>query len=144
MRRTFHASRHLAAPPATVWAVLSDVAAWPEWTPTVDSVERLDAGPFGAGSRARVRQPKLAAAVWEVTEWVDGERFTWVSHTPGVTTTGRHEVAAQDGGCRVVLSIEHTGPLSAVASLVWGRLTQRYVETEAQSLERRVRGASTA
>jgi uncharacterized membrane protein len=144
MSRVFTTTRSIDAPAAQVWSVLSDVGRWPEWTPTVDSVERLDAGPFGVGSRARVRQPRLAAAVWEVTEWVDGERFTWVSHTPGVTTTGRHEVAAQDGGCRVVLRIEHTGPLSAVASLVWGRLTQRYVETEAQSLDRRVRGAAAA
>jgi hypothetical protein len=124
--------------------VLSDVAGWPGWTPTVESVERLDDGPFGLGSRARVQQPRIPAAVWEVTELAEGERFTWVSRTPGVMTVGRHEVAAEDGGSRVTLSIEQSGPLTGVAALFWGRLTQRYVETEAESLDRRVRGTTPA
>ncbi len=124
--------------------MLFDVACWPEWTPTVDSVERLDQGPLQVGSRAKVRQPKIPPAVWEVTELVDGRRFTWVSRTPGVTSVGRHEVVAEDGGCRVTLSIEQTGLLSAVAALLWGRLTQRYVETEAESLDRRVNDSTVA
>lgn len=144
MSRLFTVTHHVASPPAEVWAVLSDVERWPDWTPTVESVQRLDDGPFGVGSRARVRQPKLRPAVWEVSELVDGERFTWLSRTPGLTTVGRHEVAAEDGGCRVTLSIEHSGALSGVAALFWGRLTQRYVQTEAQSLDRRVSGPTTA
>ncbi|MGN6301753.1 MAG: SRPBCC family protein [Angustibacter sp.] len=143
MNRVFEVTRHVAASPAQVWSLLSDVAGWPGWTPTVDRVERLDDGTFGVGSRARVRQPRLRPAVWEVTELVDGERFTWVSRTPGVTTVGRHEVVADDDGSRVTLSIEQTGPLSAVAALFWGRLTQRYVDTEAESLARRVSGSTS-
>jgi uncharacterized membrane protein len=144
MSRLFETSRHVAAPATDVWSVLSDVNGWADWTPTVESVERLDAGPFAVGSRARVRQPKIPAAVWEVTELVDGERFTWASRTPGVMTVGRHAVLAEDGGSRVTLSIEQSGPLAGVAALVWGRLTQRYVETEAESLDRRVRGTASA
>jgi len=51
----------IAAPPGGVWAVIADVERWPEWTPTVTRLQRLDRGqrstlaaaaPPGAGSGA--------------------------------------------------------------------------------------------
>lgn len=140
MPRFFETSHHIDAPVEAVWAVLFDVARWQEWTPTIDSVERLDDGPFVVGSRARVRQPKLPRAEWEVTEVVDGRSFTWEATGPGMRTIARHEVVPDADGCRVTLSIEQTGPMGAVAALVWRRLTQRYIELEAESLDKRVTG----
>ncbi len=140
MGRLFETSRHIDAPPRSAWAVLFDVARWPEWTPTVDRVERLDDGPFRVGSRAEVRQPKLPRATWEVTEVVDGRSFTWESTGPGLRTVARHEVVPDAAGCTVRLSIEQSGPGGAVAAVVWRRLTQRYIELEAESLDKRVRG----
>ena len=140
MPRFFETSRHIDAPVEAVWAVLFDVARWQEWTPTIDSVERLDDGPFVVGSRARVRQPKLPRAEWEVTEVVDGRSFTWEATGPGMRTIARHEVVPDADGSRVTLSIEQTGPMGAVAALVWRRLTQRYIELEAESLDKRVTG----
>ena len=138
MSRFFQTTKHIDAPPARVWEVLYDVARWPEWTPTVDSVERLEDGPLVVGSRARLRQPKLPQAEWEVTEVVDGRAFTWEAHGPGMRTIGRHEVTPDGTGSTVTLSIEQTGPMGAVAAFVWRRLTQRYVELEAESLAARV------
>lgn len=138
MPRIFETERHIDAPTETVWEVLFDVARWPEWTPTVDSVERLDDGPFKVGSRAELRQPKLPRAVWEVTEVVDGRSFTWEATGPGMRTIGRHEVVPDGDGSQVRLSIEQTGPMGAVAGFLWSRLTQRYVELEAESLDTRV------
>jgi uncharacterized membrane protein len=40
-----------------VWAVTVDVERWPEWSPTVTSVTRLDDGPLRRGSVARLEQP---------------------------------------------------------------------------------------
>jgi hypothetical protein len=53
-------------------------------------------------------------------------------------TIARHEVVPDGAGSKVTLSIEQTGPMGAVAALVWRRLTQHYIELEAESLEKRV------
>jgi carbon monoxide dehydrogenase subunit G len=138
MPRLFETSRHIDAPTQPVWEVLFDVARWSEWTPTIDSVKRLEDGPFQVGSRAEVRQPKLPRAVWEVTEVVDGRSFTWEAKGPGMKTIARHEVVPDGDGSEVRLSIEQTGPMGAVAAMLWRRLTQRYIELEAESLDKRV------
>lgn len=144
MQRYFETTRHIEAPPPMVWAVLVDVARWPEWTPTIDRVERRDQGPFEVGSRAEVRQPRLPRAEWEVTDLVDGRSFTWEATGPGMRTIARHEVVPDGTGSMVTLSIEQAGPMGAVAAFVWRRLTQRYIELEAASLDARVTGRSPA
>jgi len=144
MSTLFKTTRHIDAPTRPVAEVLFDVARWPEWTPTIDDVERLDEGPFRVGSRARVRQPKLPKAEWEVTEVVDGRSFTWEATGPGMRTIARHEVVPDGDGSRVTLSIEQTGPMGALAARVWRGLTQRYIELEAASLDSRVTGKPSA
>jgi hypothetical protein len=59
-------------------------------------------------------------------------------------TIARHEVVPDAAGSKVTLSIQQTGPLGAVAALVWRRLTQRYIEIEAESLDKRVTRAPAA
>jgi len=142
MSRFFETTRHIDSLPQPVWDVLFDVAHWPEWTPTIDSVERLDDGPFQVGSRAKVRQPKLPQASWEVSEVVAGRSFTWVAKGPGMKTIARHEVVPDGSGSKVTLSIEQAGPFGAVAATLWRRLTQHYIELEAESLDKRVTRAS--
>lgn len=141
MQRFFETSRHIDSSPDLVWAVISDVARWPEWTPTIDRVERLDEGPLRVGSRAKVWQPKLPKALWEVTEVVDGRSFTWEATGPGMRTIARHVVTPEASGATITLSIEQTGPMGAVAATVWRKLTQRYIELEAESLDKRVTAA---
>ena len=93
----FDHSSTIQAAPERVWEVFSNVERWPDWTPTVDSVERLDAGRIHVGARTRIRQPKLPVAVWEVTELKEGEYFEWVSKAPGIKTTGGHRVVSTFG-----------------------------------------------
>ncbi len=125
----------VAASPARVFRALTEVEHWPDWTDSVTSVERLEEGPLAVGSRARIVQPKLQTAVWQVTELGD-DHFTWESRRPGLVTTGRHVVEPDGDGTAVTLEIEHTGPLSRVAGALTKRLTQRYLEMEGAGLQR--------
>jgi hypothetical protein len=124
------------APPHRVLEVLFDVERWSEWTSTVTGVRRMDSLAFGVGSRARVQQPKLRAAVWQVTE-LDTKGFTWVTRSPGLRITGRHYVEENELVSRVTLSLEFSGFLSPLAARLYGNLTKQYLATEAHGLKKR-------
>ena len=116
----------------------ADVERWSEWTPSVTRVERLDSGPLDVGSKARVKQPRLPTAVWEVTELEPDKVFTWVAGAPGVRTTGIHRVAATgDETCRVTATLLQEGPLGHVVGLLSTRLTRRYLQLEVHGLKAR-------
>ena len=132
----------IATPPDRVWAAMADVERWPAWTASVTRVERLDRGPFGVGSRARVRQPGFPAAVWTVTALEPGRSFAWRSAVPGLTSVAVHRVdPAGDNASRVTLAVTWSGPLAPVIRLLAGKRSRRYVELEAQGLKRRSEGA---
>jgi len=126
------------APVEHIWSVLLDIERWPEWNPTVTSLERLDAGPLTVGSRARVRQPKLRPAEWRVTELdADARSFTWITRSPGVQVMGGHRVETTGDGSRVTLSIRFSGLLAPLVARLARSLTQQYITSEAKSLKRR-------
>lgn len=126
------------APADDVWAVLSDVERWPEWTPSMRVVERLDDGEFRVGSSARIKQPALPRVVWTVTEVVPGRSFTWEARSGGVHTKGVHTVEADGDASRVTLGIDQRGPMSWLVTLLYARRTKRYVAMEAEGLRSRV------
>ena len=135
----------IAAPQGQVWAVMADVERWPEWTASVTRVERLDRAPFGVGSRARIRQPRFPAVIWTVTALEPGRSFEWQATTPGLLSVGVHGVdAAGDHASRVTLSLTWSGPLAPVIRLLFGNLSRRYVEMEAQGLKRRCEAAQAS
>jgi uncharacterized membrane protein len=127
----------IQAPPARVWQVMSDVEAWPSWTASVTSVELLDDGPLRVGSRARIRQPRLPVATWQVTELVPGSWFTWVARGPGLRTTGRHEVGAAGDWSTATLTLDQQGLLGGFMGRLTRDLTERYLRLEADGLKRR-------
>ena len=135
--RTFSTAIDIQAPPERVWAVWSDVERWPEWTPTMVRIERLDRGLFGPGSRARVRQPKMPAFVWTVTNLDEGRRFTWTTRSPGVVVTAHHAIEPLQGGSRATMSIEYDGPLGGLVAWLTGGMNDRYLRLEAEGLKRR-------
>ncbi len=136
----YEVSVEIDATPDQVWRVLTDVERWPEWTPSVTRVERLDEGPFQVGTTTRIKQPKFPPAVWRVTELEPGQSFSWTARGPGVTTLAGHRIAPRSNGAEVTLSIRQTGPLAWLAGLITARLTKRYVRTEANGLKRRSEG----
>ena len=136
--RTFQTAIDIAAAPSRVWAVMSDIERWHEWTASITSVRRLDAGPMRVGSKAHVKQPKLSGSVFEVTAWTPERGFDWVTKRPGVTGLGRHLIEPTAGGSRVTLLVTFSGPLTGLIALFFGRLTDRYIQMEAEGLKRRV------
>ena len=136
--RTFETTIDIDASPARVWAVMSDIERWHEWTASITSVRRLDAGPMRVGSKAHVKQPKLSGSVFEVTAWTPERGFDWVTKRPGLTGLGRHIIEPSAGGSRVTLAVVFSGPLTGLIALFFGRLTDRYIRMEAEGLKRRV------
>ncbi|GAA0220572.1 hypothetical protein GCM10009527_015970 [Actinomadura nitritigenes] len=131
----FEIAVDIDATPETVWNLLKDVERWPDLTASMNRVELLDA-PLREGARARVHQPGLPAAVWTVTTFTENENFTWRSRSPGVTTTGGHEVLPRpSGGSTLRLTLDQSGPLAPLIALLMGSRTRRYVTMEANGLK---------
>jgi uncharacterized membrane protein len=136
-------SIEIAAPPDRVWTIFSDVERWHEWTASITSVTRLDDGPFGRGSRARVLQPQLRPAIFEVTEFNPGRNFTWETSNGGIKAVARHVVEPAPLGTRVTISIDFRGwPLIFLGWWI-RRLTTRYFILETEGLKRRSEADTT-
>jgi uncharacterized protein YndB with AHSA1/START domain len=133
----FGISIEIPAPPERVWAVMADEERWHEWTSTVTSIERMDKGPLVVGSRARIRQPRLPAAVWEITEVRPGRGFTWMTRSPGVRVVAEHGVEPAGDGSRATLSIRFSGPLGPLVARLTRRLNEEYLAIEANGLRAR-------
>jgi uncharacterized protein YndB with AHSA1/START domain len=124
------------ASPAAIWQVLADVERWPTWTPTVLNVEPLTRDGFRIGAKYRVTQPRLRPGVYEVTERVPHQAFTWVQKAPGATMIADHRLTASDGsGTEVELSFSTEGLLGAILGSMNAKTIADYVKTEAKSLK---------
>ncbi len=134
---SYQTSLTINAPAERVWATMSDVQRWPESTPTVTSVTPLDDKPFGVGSRALVKQPKIPPLVWTVTEYEPLRGFNWQATGPGSVTVGRHWLTPGPGDAvTVTLGIERRGPLAWLVNWLYGGLTRDYVDKEIAGLKR--------
>jgi uncharacterized membrane protein len=141
-------TRVIDAPADVVWQLTADVTAWPEYMPTVQSVERLEEGPLRAGARAMIKQPGQRRALWTVTELTPGRTFSWESRRRGMTMTGSHRVDPEGAGSRNTLTITMSGPLTPVLGPLLGPLMRRVLRTEnacfAERAEHRARRAPQA
>lgn len=138
MMKDFSVSVQVAASPDRVWQVMSDIERWHEWTPTVISITRKDAGPLRVGAVAHIRQPKLPPTDWTVTSLDQGRGFEWRAKSPGVKVTARHSVEPHiGGGTRATLSIQFNGVLGGVIGRLTSGLNRRYLALEAEGLKRR-------
>lgn len=135
--RQFSISIDINANADRVYAVMADIERWHEWTPSVTSIKRLDAGPFVVGSRAVIRQPKFPPALWTVSA-IDGKRsFSWVSRAPGITVTARHAIDTVGRVSRATLSLRYEGLLGGLLARMTRRITNRYLALEANGLKER-------
>jgi uncharacterized membrane protein len=140
----FEKSIDIDAQQQRVWAVLSDLEAWPRRIETVDVVELLTPPPVTQGSRVRLRQPKLPEGMWDITVWDAPSYFEWSQKSGGITSVAGHRVEALDEGrSRLTLSLDMQGLLIPVIALFYKGLTNRYMNIEAESIKRAAESAET-
>lgn len=129
---------HIDAPPDRVWQVMIDVERWPEWTGSVRSVERLDEGPFGLGSEARLRiRGAPTPSVWRVTGFTEGQSFTWESDAGGVHSRASHVIDPEGDGSRVTLTVTNSGWPATLMMPYLAWIGRRNLRLEAEGLKRR-------
>jgi hypothetical protein len=119
-----------------VWELTEDVERWPQLTPTITSVERLDGGPLRLGATARIKQPRQRPAVWTVIELDPPRRFAWATRVFTITMTGSHEIEPTPSGCRNHLAVELTGFGSTVFGKLFGRQLAAAIATENQGFKK--------
>ncbi len=125
-----------SARPDVVWRVLADVEHWNSWTPTILEVKPLTTKGLVAGAQYRVTQPKLRPTVYEVTECVPNERFTWVQKVAGGALIADHRLIATNAQTEVELSFSSNGLLASFVSALFWKIIREYVASEARSLKR--------
>ncbi len=134
--RDFSISVEIKATPQRVWEVLSDAERWPEWTPSVTSVELLDK-PLAVGGRATIRQPELPPAKFKITAFDSGKSFTWATGIPGIVfVRAHHSVEPAPQGARATLRLRFDGLLGGFLGKKMKELNNRYLAMEAAGLKR--------
>ena len=119
----------IAAPSETVWALTLDVEGWPEVTPTMTEITRLDDGPLAVGSQARVKQPAQRARVWTVTR-LDPNHYEWDAKMGPIRMRGGHHVTPTDTGCTNLLALDLEGLGSGLFGLVAKRTLAKALQQE--------------
>ena len=108
---TFEHSQTTSAGVAEVFALLSDVAGWPEWNAGVESVS-LD-GPFVAGTRGVMAMPGQEPLSFRLI-WVDPQKgFEDETDLPdaGVVVRVRHTIdVLPKGGTGIIYRATIDGP----------------------------------
>ena len=131
----FETTVEIAAPPDRVWGILADVDRWPDMSPSITRVERVDGTALAAGAQFRIKQPRMAAMTWRVTAFDPGRSFEWETDNPGIRTVGTHKLRETVSGTEVTLGIEHSGLLAPIIGRLTERRTRRYVGMEAAGLK---------
>ena len=114
-------SRTVAAPPDEVWRLLVEVEQWPRWGPSISEVQLDHIGDrIRAGSTGMVVPPIGVPLPFRVTDFVDGERWSW--RVAGIPATS-HRVEAVGAGTRVSFGVPPWAPAYlAVCALALRRL----------------------
>jgi uncharacterized protein YndB with AHSA1/START domain len=125
------------AAPERVWAVMTDVERWPEWTATVAEARRLDDGDFAVGSKTRLKQPRVPKLTWTVSAMEPGRSFEWRARAPGVSTVAGHRILQEGTGSLVTLWVDQGGLLVKLMRGRFAGMAEEYLQIEAEGLKRR-------
>lgn len=99
-------SREIRCPVGSVWTILTRVAAWPEWGPTVAGAT-VPSGVVGPGSSGTVRTVVGLTLPFSITGFEEGRSWAWsVAGIPATT----HHVRPTADGCVVTFTVPWWAP----------------------------------
>ncbi len=138
------ARRVVPCDPALAWRVVSDIAAWPAWVDSIESVatehEKAESeqdvliGPAGY----RITQPPLPSALWTITRWEEGACFQWESRGVSTVVSERFELIEVSNGTSISIDVTWSGPTTWFARAAFGPVRQRYAGAQLAALANRV------
>jgi hypothetical protein len=143
--RTTTTSIEISAGADTVWSILMDFSAYPEWNPFIVQIEGVPE--IGERLGARLRPPGGRAMTFKprVTEREDGRFFQWLGSVGfrGIFD-GRHSfrVTPTEHGVRFEQSEQFTGILSPLLFRIYGERTEEGFRAMNEALRERAEAAS--
>ena len=123
------------APIETIWDITVDIERWPEWTTSMKSIRKQEAGPLAVGSVARVEPAGGTTSDWTVSELQPLLRFTWATKVRGVSVVALHRMEAIPGGTRMTLELDYSGFLARLFNFQIRRTFVRNLEVESQGMK---------
>lgn len=97
------------APRSTVWANTVNIAAWPEWLPTVTYARVDDGASLQEGSVFLLKQPLQPERQWRLTKFEPGRLVQWEAGSGTTWFRATHELQVRSGKVRNALSLEVDG-----------------------------------
>ena len=110
----------VAAPPATVFAVTTEIGSWPETIRAIEHVEILTPGPVGVGTRFRETRTmfgKTATEEMTVAELDPPHRLVLTAYNHGTAYRAEHVFAREGDGTDLTLTFAGV-PQSLLARLL--------------------------
>ncbi len=141
MQITINAHMVIHAPPAQVFAQLTDIDKWPQWGGNLESMEQISAGSLQVGSQIRQvtkRGRKPGESIIDVSEYVPGSRFG----IKGQNLEGTFMLEPVDADTRLNarFEVEATGFMAVMYKL----MLKRFVMTDLRQFKRMVESTETA
>ena len=124
------------ARPEQIFRVLADIENWNLWTSSIKRIAIINGIKFNKGTKARIVQPKLLPALWEITEIEKNKYFTWVTKYIGLKMTGKHIIETKNNVTSVESVIIYEGILAKLFYRLTSSLTSQYLTMEINGLKK--------
>lgn len=114
------------APASTLWSLLTDLDAWPQWGPSVRRAS-VDGGALAAGAHGKVTTSVGVSLPFEVTTFEPGVQWAW--KVGGIDATSHRVEPLGPDRCRVGFGVAWpAAPYLAVCRIALGRLERLATE----------------
>lgn len=118
-----------------LWERVRNIEEWPERTASISSAEIIGNGTLATGSEIVMKQPGAPESKWVVTEYTEGNSFTYEMRRAGLVTTAHHVVEAElPTGSSLTLIFAMQGRFAKVWGVLMGRKIRKFLELEAEGL----------